>query len=175
MNFAIWESYPLCLLVLSNSSWNAWVWMVPPGMNKAKTKSLKKCLLRGGTSCDISQWNPLTKKSLLLDFQISLSILVFSAYLHVCLSLFSIFFFFLVPLSPISSVSVIHLFVLRVSSVCLLSLQVADWLCSSDCPLVDPLHLCTFCVCLLSLLIVDSFSVLYILGRNILISGLSAN
>ena len=84
---------------------------------------------RERSSCDTSQWNPFTKN--------------FSAYLHVSLSLFSI----LLSLPLISSVSVLsaHLCICGpsyLSSVwCSASvyLLVADRLCSSDCPLVDPL------------------------------------
>ena len=43
----------LCLLVLSRSSQNPWVWDGSTKKNKSKTKKLNKCFLkRGGSLCD---------------------------------------------------------------------------------------------------------------------------
>ena len=81
--------------------------------------------------CDISQWNPLTES--------------FSAYLHVCLSLFSILCshhpFCICSLSPFLYLWS-QLFMLWSYTLCIC--LVTDSLCSSDCPLVDPLCLLPF-------------------------------
>ena len=67
-----------------------------------------------------------------------------------CSSLFGPLTYFFCMFSQPIFVSVVHLSVfLSCFCVCLLSLLAANWLCSSDSLLVDPLHLCTFCIGLL--------------------------
>ena len=89
------------------------------------------------------------------------NILSLFAYLSVSVfhSLVPIYLFCICSLSP--SLYLWSIYLLSLFCICLLSLLVVDWLCS-DCSLVDPLHLCTFCIGLLSFLAADLLSLLYI-------------
>ena len=116
-------------------------------------KKFNECFWRGRNSCELLQWNPLTKK-------------ILSTFLHVCLSLFSILWF---P-QLIASISVIS------ARLCIFGSSYLSFghipsasrsgLTSSSCPLVDSLHpsltflvtncqffiLCSphiFCICIL--------------------------
>ena len=62
-----------------SANWNAYPGRYQKQRTKRKHKILNKYFWRGRKSCDLSHRNPLTKK--------------FSAYLHVCLSLFSILWY----------------------------------------------------------------------------------